>query len=241
MQQEVIEVQVQEYQPPAPPQTPNSTPPDLTSTPEGQVTPPARQPNSRLGGVVVSVTLLAIGALGVADLAGASVRPSAYIATPLVAVALGLIIGAWYGRARWLIAIGVVLSLALGIVATTERLGLDGQSVTWRPTTIEQMDRSYTIDAGTAVLDLSTLNFSGRSAAVDVSVGVGDLTIIVPTGVDVRAEATIDVGSANVFGTSWDGIGQSTRLVTDNDADGPGGGELIVRASVDVGNLEVRR
>jgi len=37
------------------------------------------------------------------------------------------------------------------------------------------------------------------------------------------------------------GIGQSTRTVNDNGVDGPGGGELVIRASVDVGNVEVRR
>jgi hypothetical protein len=184
---------------------------------------------------------LATGLLGIIDLAGASVRGSAYIAVPLAVVAAALILGAWYGRARWLIAVGIVLSLALGIVAAAERADVRGGSVTWRPTTVELMDHTYTISTGSAVLDLSALDFTGRSEAVDARVGVGDLVVIVGSRVDVRVEATVNIGNGDVFGTEWDGIGQSTRTFADNGTDGPGGGDLVVRASVDVGNVEVRR
>jgi len=184
---------------------------------------------------------LATGLLGIIDLAGASVRGSAYVAVPLAVVAAALILGAWYGRARWLIAVGIVLSLVLGIVAAAERAEVRGGSTTWRPTTVELLNTTYTIGAGSAVLDLSMLDFTGRSETVDVRVGVGDLTIIVGSRVDVRVEASVDIGNGDVFGTQWNGVGQSTRTFADNGADGPGGGELSIQASVDVGNLEVRR
>jgi predicted membrane protein len=103
------------------------------------------------------------------------------------------------------------------------------------------LDRTYTLGLGSALLDLSGLDFAGRAESVDVSVDVGDLTIIVPPDVDVRAEATVDVGNVTLFGTSWGGIGQSTRTITDLGVDGPGGGELTIRGTVDVGDLEVRR
>ena len=175
------------------------------------------------------------------DLAGVGVRASTYVAVPLAVTGLGLIVGAWYGRARWLIAIGMVLLVALSIAAAAEAFDGVDRSTTWKPASIDQLDGTYTLGLGSAVLDLSGLDFAGRSESVEVSVDVGDLTIIVPPDVDVQAEATVDVGNVTLFGTSWGGIGQSTRTVTDLGNDGPGGGELIVTGTVDVGDLEVRR
>jgi hypothetical protein len=202
---------------------------------------PGERASSSLGGVVVSLALVAVGVLGLLDLAGVRVIASAYLAVPLAVTGLGLVIAAWYGRARWLIAIGTVLLVALGVTATAESLsGLD-RSTTWRPTSIDQLDSTYTIGIGNAVLDLSGLDFAGQRRAIEVTVDVGDLTIIVPPDVDVRAEARVDVGNATLFGTNWGGIGQAVRTVTDLGGDGPGGGDLVINASVDVGNLEVRR
>ncbi|MGE5830075.1 MAG: LiaF domain-containing protein [Micromonosporaceae bacterium] len=194
-----------------------------------------------MGGVVVSAAVIVVGVVGLVDLAGVSVHASTYLAAPLAVIALGLIVGAWYGRARWLIAIGAVLTLALGIASVSEAFSHSTTPTTWMPATLADLEGTYTLGLGDAVLDLSTLDFTGQSKSVDINVDIGDLTIIVPSDVDVRAEATVDVGNATVFGSRWGGIGQSTRTVTDNGADGPGGGELIIRATVDVGNVEVRR
>lgn len=230
-------MQVQEYQPSvAPP-----APPDRVPMPTPSPAAPPRRPHSPLAGIVASVAVIAVGLLGLLDLAGTPVSVSAYFAVPLTVIGAGLIVGAWFGHARQLIAFGAVLCVALGIATASEELGGASRSANWRPTSIEQLDSRYTIGIGNAVLDLSLLDFAGYSKSIEVSVDVGNLTIIVPPNVDVRAEAGVDVGDANVFGTEWSGIGQSTRTVTDNGADGPGGGELNIRATVDVGNVEVRR
>jgi predicted membrane protein len=113
--------------------------------------------------------------------------------------------------------------------------------MTWRPTTVEQLEGTYHIDAGNAVLDLSAVDFTGRSEAVEVSVSVGDLTIIVPPTVDVKITSEVNIGNSVVFGQQWSGINQSQQTVTDNGADGPGGGALTIEATVSVGDLEVRR
>jgi len=44
-----------------------------------------------------------------------------------------------------------------------------------------------------------------------------------------------------VFGETWGGIGQSRHTVTNLGSDGAGGGELTLQATVNVGNVEVRR
>jgi hypothetical protein len=198
-------------------------------------------PRSRLGGFVISLAVLGLGVLGVVDLAGATFAGSAYLALPLAVVGLGLVAGAWYGRARWLIAIGAVLTVALGITSAAEELSTVTRDVTWRPTSVEQMESSYTISAGDALLDLSDVNFEGQRRSVRVQVSVGNLTIIVPSSVDVRVTAEVDVGNANLFGAVWSGIGQDAHTLTDTGSDGPGGGELTIEATVDIGDVEVRR
>jgi hypothetical protein len=154
-----------------------------------------------------------------------------------------LLVGAWYGRARWLAALGLVLTVALGISTATEAVTTttNNEPVAWAPTSVDQLDRSYAVDVGSAVLDLSAVDFAGQAHTVTVDVGLGDLTVIVPATVDVRVDAHVDVGNADVFGTHWSGIGQSPRTVVDEGTDGPGGGTLVVHATTDVGNLEVRR
>ncbi len=140
-----------------------------------------------------------------------------------------------------MIALGLLLTVALGIATATERVTTRTESVTWAPTSVDQLEPSYAIDVGNATLDLSGVAFTGQNYTLTVSVNLGDLKVIVPATVDVRADVRVDVGNADVFGTQWSGIGQSARTVADDGPDGPGGGTLIVHATTDVGNVEVRR
>jgi hypothetical protein len=198
--------------------------------------------HSRLGRLTVSTALIAIGALAVADLTGVHIAAAVYVALPLAIVGAGLVVGGWYGRARALIALGAVLSIALALAsAAGHSIGASGGTVTWRPTGFEQLDSSYRIGIGNARLDLTGLDFTDRSLAVDVSVDVGNLTVLLPSDVDVVVEASVDVGNAGVLGEQWNGISQAARTITDDGIDGPGGGRLSLKATVDVGDLEVRR
>jgi cell wall-active antibiotic response 4TMS protein YvqF len=221
--------------------------PPVPSIPPGPPVPPSAVPppgrhHSRLPRLVLSGALLAVGALAVADLSGLDVRASAYLALPLTIVGAGLIVATWYGRARSLIAVGAVLTVALGITTAGERVaGRAGGTVTWRPTAVEQLNPTYRLGIGNARLDLSGLDFTNRNVAVQVSVDVGNLTVLLPSTVDVTVQAAVNVGNANVLGERWDGIGQSERSITDNGPDGPGGGQLSIVSNVDVGDLEVRR
>jgi hypothetical protein len=204
---------------------------------------PPAEPRSILTRLVLAALLVAVGVTGMIDLAGADFPASAYFAVPLALVGAGLIVGAWYGRARGLIAAGAVLAVPLVIVGTAETwdLGGIGGNVTWRPASVELLNDRYSLDIGTGVLDLTGLDFAGRSERVEARVDVGNLTIILPPTVDAEVTAQVDVGNATVFGRNWNGIGQSDQTVVDVGSDGPGGGEIVITASVDVGDLEVRR
>jgi hypothetical protein len=185
--------------------------------------------------------LVALGLLAVVDASGAAVPASAYIAVTLAVIGAALVVGFRYGHARGLIALGAVLAVALGMATGVEHLGSGGQDVTWKPTNVAQVNSSYEINFGDTTLDLSAVDFTGRNVSVTAHVAMGSLTIILPSTVDIRALARVNVGDATVLGQEWSGIGQSEHAVTDLGPDGMGGGELTLHASVDVGNLEVRR
>ena len=61
---------------------------------------------------------LTLSGLGVADHLGAAITPIMYAATALLVVGLALVLATWFGRARGLLPVGVVLALAvLGLSA----------------------------------------------------------------------------------------------------------------------------
>jgi hypothetical protein len=220
--------------PPSPALPPPVGPPAPATTPPPQV-------RATLYRITLWTMLVALGLLAVVDASGAAVPASAYIAVALAVVGAALVVGFWHGRARGLIAVGAVLAVALTIAAGVEHLGTDGQDVTWTPTNVAQIDGSYEINIGGATLDLSAVDFTGRNVSVTAHVAMGNLTIVLPSTVDVRTLAEVNVGDAAVLGQEWSGIGQSEHSVTDLGPDGLGGGDLTLHATVDVGNLEVRR
>jgi hypothetical protein len=187
--------------------------------------------------------LLAIGVLAVVDLAGASVPPSAYVAVALATVGAGLVAGAWYGRARWLIALGAVLTVALGITSAGDRWDdRPNQNVTWAPASVADLRSPYRVEGGNGVLDLSKVEFSdSQPTRVEVASNLGNLEIILPPRVDVDVTAGVNFGNAQVFEDQWGGVGRQERIVHNNGIDGPGGGQLFMTADVRFGNLEVHR
>jgi hypothetical protein len=190
------------------------------------------------------VVCLALATLVIADTAGARVSFTAYVATALVVVAGGLVVGAWFGRARLLIAVGIILSVVLSIGYAGEKVSdyttdVD-RHVTWTPTTIAALGENYELRAGQATLDLTSIDFTDRTTTLSAKIGVGDLRIVLPPNVDVQLDAKVGAGDARLFEENVDGLGVE-RSMSDVGVDGPGGGSLNLTTEVGVGSLEVTR
>jgi phage shock protein PspC (stress-responsive transcriptional regulator) len=238
-------------QPPFAPRGP-FVPPVPPTPPYGPVTPPPvppppvpRPPRSPLGRLTLSLVLVVVGVLAVVDLLGASVPAGAYFAAALTVVGLGLLTGTWVGRARGLIGLGIVLSVALASTAAAFHYNRDWRGGTnlYQPSSLTQVESHYGQDVGDVTLDLSRVDFSTATEPVnvDLRLDVGSAKVILPPNVDVVINAKVDVGNADVLGQTWSGLGLDQRTVTDNGADGAGGGKLNLTASIDLGNLEVHR
>jgi phage shock protein PspC (stress-responsive transcriptional regulator) len=203
----------------------------------------ARRPRSPLGALTVSLATLLTGVLLALRLSGVeSVTAPRILAVSLLVVGAGLLLGAWVGRARWLIAVGLVLALALGGSVAARNAGLDdglGER-TWTPTG----DASYALGAGETVLDLSSLRPGSRSE-VEVELGVGRLLVRVPRDVRVTGEAQAGVGELLQVDD-----GRRRVLNPDDDTDvrervffpgEAGGPEVELDLEVGMGQIEVRR
>lgn len=232
------------YRPPFAPHGPYAGAAPPPPPPSGQVPKPPRE-RSALGAATFSLVFLACGLLAVLDLIGVvGVGASAYFAVALATIGLGLLVGAWFGRARWLIALGLVTSAALGFATAAESFA-DWRSVNghvvWTPTSYDEIAPRYENTFGDARLDLRQVDFDQRDSRVAVVVTFGDLTVLLPPEVDVTTSAEIHAGDATIFGTRSGEPDRQVRQVTDLGVDGPGGGTLHLLIQVNVGVLQVTR
>jgi phage shock protein PspC (stress-responsive transcriptional regulator) len=241
------------YRPPFAPHGPYAPPgrypyPGLSATPPPPPPPtPAarRRPPSRLGRITVSVGLLVLGVLALLDIRY-DVPFTTYAAAALVTLGVGLLVGAWFGRARWLIPLGMVTVITLAVGAAADRADVahwdrHNGDITWAPTSVAGVDDSYEQNFGNATLDLTNVDFAGSTKDVRIQLNAGNLTIVLPPDVDTTVHGAVNVGDARVFGEHWGGLGSPQHSVTDNGADGPGGGTLVLTLHLNAGDLEVHR
>ncbi|BCB86846.1 hypothetical protein Psuf_041590 [Phytohabitans suffuscus] len=189
---------------------------------------------------------MALGLVAALDLANfVSVKPSTYFFGVLVTVGLGLLVGSWFGRARWLIALGFVAAAALGISTIAEhevgRYETSGSDVYWQPVSAQTMAERYEHNFGSAVLDLSKVDFTDQNEAITVHVSFGDLKVIVPPDVDTTVHAEVNAGDAQIFDNRSSGFQTSPGEIVDLGPDGEGGGKLNITIKVNAGSAEVHR
>lgn len=216
--------------PPAPPV--DEAPPTLPP-------PPTPEPRSSLGLATFSLVLIALSALAVAEALGIDVPPVAYPASVLAGAGIGLLVGAWFGRARGLIALGAAGLIALGPASLAAQFegpwNADGTPI--RPAAV--LAPEYRYRTGQVVLDLTALS-PGGGYATKLSLGAGEIRVIVPATMDVVLDAKLRIGELALFGETSNGFGNH-RTVRDDGPDGPGGGSLTLSVKQGVGHLEVVR
>ncbi|WP_201749794.1 PspC domain-containing protein [Micromonospora sicca] len=235
------------YRAPFAPRGPYAGPYPPAPQPRVRAPKPPKRPKERspLGAATFSLIFLALGVVAVLDLLDVfPVGAAGYFAAALATMGLGLLVGTWFGRARWLIALGLVTAAALGVATVAESYdrvrGIDGD-VTWAPTDYRDLATRYENNFGDAVLDLRGVDFDKKETQITVAINFGEATVVVPPNVDVTTVADVNAGDATVFGRRSGGMDGNLRESTDVGPDGPGGGELRLLIHVNAGNLEVTR
>lgn len=205
--------------------------------------PPARVRDPRKRGPLLfwftmALAALALGVLGIADLAGLAVGDSAYPALALGVVAAMLLVGAFWGRAGGLILVGLLLIPVLAGSAVAERW--DGTTIDETPTSAADLDSDYDVAAGQVKLDLTEIRdlgeLDGRTIEIDVLAGQVDL--LVPEDLTVTANGNVNAGGTiEIFGAERDGWDVHLRGRHDGGRRAP---ELHIDADVTMGQLKVR-
>ncbi len=144
-----------------------------------------RPPNPRKRGPILfwftlALIALSVGMLGIADLAGADIADPAYPALAVGICGLMLVVGAFFGRAGGIIALGLIATV--GLTGATAADQWDGEEIHATPMTAAAVQDSYDMDAGEIVLDLSEVsdleNLDGRTIELDGA--VGRIEVILP-------------------------------------------------------------
>jgi phage shock protein PspC (stress-responsive transcriptional regulator) len=183
---------------PAPAWTPPPWTPSASYDEPPEQPRPAR-PRSILGTLVLGVLLLVGGVIWMLDAADVvDTDPGNLLAGALIIIGLGLVVGAWYGRSRALIAAGVVLLVPLSTISMLDVPFTGGFGErTYRPALVRELPDAYRLIGGEMLVDLSELEWEG-SQRVEASVAFGELVIVVPQG--VRLEVDAEVGGGEVRG-----------------------------------------
>ena len=167
------------------------------------------------------------------------------IAGALAVVAIGVFLGAWFGRDRKLVLVGAIMSLALAStsIAGNSTVARKTHHLMWRPAATAQAEQSHKVFVGQGVVDLTTVPLTpGQRLQVSAEVTLGMLAVKVPAGVRLEIDGHAYIGDITVDRQVTSGPGARVKRVLEPEAQVPGGTPTIVlRLRSKVGDMEVTR
>ena len=211
---------------------------DAPTAPAAVVSRPrVRRERSPLGFYVLGLLLLTIGAMTAIDGATtADILPGQYAGAALAIVGSGLIVGAWWGRARWLILIGLLLvPIAVAMSFVTAPLEGGWGDRREAPTSAAELDDEYRLAGGRLTIDLSDLPRSTAERHIAASIGIGRLMVILPDGATADVTTEIGAGTSDLLGTIQEGTGLTDRNVHEGT-----GGTFVLDLEAGIGSVRVR-
>ena len=218
--------------------------PTGSSVPERLVRPGQRPSARRLRWATVLALGLTMAGLGIADNLGADVSASVYAAAALLVIGLALVLATWWGRARGLLPVGVLLTAGvLGLTAATS--GTVAAPPEFAGSTVRYLDPADLPptgdfrDVGTLTVDLAGLKLT-EDTTYQASVDLGSIVVTVPPEANVVVRYRADAGSVKTFGQHVDGT-ELNDTVSDPAPMRPQQPTLTLDLGVDLGSVEVRR
>jgi phage shock protein PspC (stress-responsive transcriptional regulator) len=193
--------------------------PASVAVPAAPVRRRVKRPPSPLGWYVLGAIFAAIGLLALAtNLLGVDVDPGQFFGVALAALGIGLVIGTWWGRARLLILLGVLL-LPFAVTASFVTAPIaGGVGDHWfEPTSPAEVRDEYRLVGGRIILDLTDLEATGEPIVISASVAIGRLVVHLPADASFEIDAGVGGGDLLVLGTRQVGSGLSDRYVQEGD------------------------
>ena len=186
--------------------------------PQPKTRPP--KPRSILGQLTLAALLIVLGGLALLDAADVLYPdPVHYLAATVGVIGGGLLVGALFGRARWLVFIGLVLAPFLFLASFVSEWSFSGEAgeryVQVR--TIDDLEAvNFQYDHAAGVLELDFRWFEAPSAdspiSIDARVSAGELRIWLPQGARAVVTGSAGLGSVEILGDQSAGIGVSNTV-----------------------------
>lgn len=211
--------------------------------------PPARPRERSFLGLITVLAAIVVGAgLSAMSAAGIwSIGAAGGLAAVLGVLAIGLLVGAFAGRARWLIVLALPLALLVGAVAHVAPILSDGVpggvgERSWTPTATGH----YELGVGDATLDLTDWATSATAdqphgQTVSATLGIGELTVLVPRTWDVTVTAETGVGRVSLNGDQLAENRMDQPVDLTLPATGTAAGELRLQLDARVGDINIQQ
>jgi phage shock protein PspC (stress-responsive transcriptional regulator) len=194
----------------------------IESKVEPRPAPPARppKPKSILGRLTVAATLIAVGGLAILDAGGVLFPdPVHYVAVTVGVIGAGLLVGTLFGRARWLIVVGLLLTPLLFLASIGPTWSINGEAGERyiRVESIQDLERvghEYELGAGVLEIDLRQFEppLDGEilyPIPVGARIGAGEIRIWLPEPTSATVHGRVGIGSVDILGHQSAGLGVS--------------------------------
>ena len=192
-----------------------STQPIAAAPPVVKAPPRPRSPLAwyASGTVLVSTGLLAI----VRQVANVAVAPGQFFGAALAILGMGLVVGAWWGRARILILLALLLT-PLAVTASFITTPLEGGIGDHRdaPVSAAAVRDEYRSLGGRLVLDLTGLHLGPGLVHISASVALGQLMVILPREASVELRTRVGAGASYILGSQDVGTSLDNSYVRRN-------------------------
>jgi hypothetical protein len=167
------------------------------------------------------------------------------IAGALAVVAVGLFLGAWFGRDRKLVLVGAIMSFALAStsIAGNSAVARKTHHLMWRPAATVQAEQSHKVRVGQGVVDLTTVPLApGQRLQVSAEVTLGVLAVKVPATARLEVDGHAYIGDITIDRQVTSGPGARVNRIVEPERQAPGGTPTIVlHLRSKVGDMEVTR
>lgn len=187
-----------------------------------------KPPPSMLGRLTMAVVLIVVSTMVILDLSGwGRFQPVEYLAAGMGIIALGLLVGAWVGRAYWLIVIGLLVAPLLFVSALLPKIAdWSVGAPLYEPASVEQIQDSYSLGLGELTIDLSRLTPDqlAEVGTVEASLSAGELFVILPHGAGTVVHAEVGAGSVTTVVQFYEVHGVRPEAIFDTFEDCLAGG-----------------
>ncbi len=208
--------------------------------------PPVKMSGTKSAKRLRLVSLIVLGltltGLGIAQAVGVAIPLAGYLAAALLVIGVTLLAATWFGLARGILPVGVLLAAAVLIVtAAGPALRVPFPTSHHAYTTVAELPTAGDVeDFGELSVDLSQLALTS-DASYSAHVDVGRLAVTVPKDANVVLNYTADMGAVRAYGDEVQAGPELTGQIKDPQPAQPGQRTLTLNLSVDAGNIQVQR